>query len=378
MKNIKTDFLIVGSGLYGCVIAERIANILKKKVIIIEKRNHIGGNCYSEIDKQTGIEFHKYGTHIFHTSKKNVWNYLKNFTSLNNYKHQVLSNYKSKIYQMPINLETINKFFNKKLDPSRAELFLKNKAKKFIKKNPNNFEEKALMQIGKDLYKAFIKGYTEKQWGKSPKKLPSSIFNRLPIRFDYNKTYFKNADIEGIPSDGYTKVFERLTSNSLINIIYNKSFNLKQKYIVKKAIIYTGPLDKLLNYKFGKLEWRSVKFKKKILNKKDYQGTSVINYPEKKIKFTRIHEPRHLHSDRNYKDKTLIIKEFPELNSNEPYYPINDKKNRLIHSRYIEYLNKNYKNFITGGRLADYAYYDMDMTIAAALKKFEFIKKNFK
>tara|TARA_Y100001935_G_scaffold204630_1_gene173431 strand:+ start:82 stop:1218 length:1137 start_codon:yes stop_codon:yes gene_type:complete len=378
MKNIKTDFLIVGSGLYGCVIAERIANILKKKVIIIEKRNHIGGNCYSEIDKQTGIEFHKYGTHIFHTSKKNVWNYLKNFTSLNNYKHQVLSNYKSKIYQMPINLETINKFFNKKLDPSRAELFLKNKAKKFIKKNPNNFEEKALMQIGKDLYKAFIKGYTEKQWGKSPKKLPSSIFNRLPIRFDYNKTYFKNADIEGIPSDGYTKVFERLTSNSLINIIYNKSFNLKQKYIVKKAIIYTGPLDKLLNYKFGKLEWRSVKFKKKILNKKDYQGTSVINYPEKKIKFTRIHEPRHLHSDRNYKDKTLIIKEFPEFNSDEPYYPINDKKNRLIHSRYINYLNKNYKNFITGGRLADYAYYDMDMTIAAALKKFEFIKKNFK
>ena len=378
MKNIKTDFLIVGSGLYGCVIAERIATILKKKVIIIEKRNHIGGNCYSEIDKQTGIEFHKYGTHIFHTSKKNVWNYLKNFTSLNNYKHQVLSNYKSKIYQMPINLETINKFFNKKLDPSRAELFLKNKAKKFIKKNPNNFEEKALMQIGKDLYKAFIKGYTEKQWGKSPKKLPSSIFNRLPIRFDYNKTYFKNADIEGIPSDGYTKVFERLTSNSLINIIYNKSFNLKQKYIVKKAVIYTGPLDKLLNYKFGKLEWRSVKFKKKILNKKDYQGTSVINYPEKKIKFTRIHEPRHLHSDRNYKDKTLIIKEFPEFNSDEPYYPINDKKNRLIHSRYINYLNKNYKNFITGGRLADYAYYDMDMTIAAALKKFEFIKKNFK
>ena len=191
-------------------------------------------------------------------------------------------------------------------------------------------------------------------------------------------TYFKNADIEGIPSEGYTRVFERLTSNSLINIIYNKSFNLKQKYIVKKAIIYTGPLDKLLNYKFGKLEWRSVKFKKKVLNKKDYQGTSVINYPEKKIKFTRIHEPRHLHSDRNYKDKTLIIKEFPELNSNEPYYPINDKKNRLIHSRYKDYLNNNYKNFITGGRLADYAYYDMDMTIAAALKKFEFIKKKFK
>ena len=140
MKNIKTDFLIVGSGLYGCVIAERIATILKKKVIIIEKRNHIGGNCYSEIDKETGIEFHKYGTHIFHTSKKNVWNYLKKFTSLNNYKHQVLSNYKSKVYQMPINLETINKFFNQKLDPAKAEMFLKNKTKKFIKKNPNNFE----------------------------------------------------------------------------------------------------------------------------------------------------------------------------------------------------------------------------------------------
>ena len=378
MKKIKTDFLIVGSGLYGCVLAERIANKLKKKVTIIEKRDHIGGNCYSEIDKSTGIEFHKYGSHIFHTSNKNVWNYLKKFTSLNNYKHQVLSKYKSKIYQMPINLKTINQFYDKNFNSLEAENFIKNKAKKFRKKNPKNFEEKALMQIGQDLYKAFIKNYTEKQWGKNPKKLPSSIFNRLPLRFNDNKTYFKNALIEGIPLKGYTEIFKKLTSNPLINVIYKKNFNLRQKNIVNNYIIYTGPLDKLLGYKFGKLEWRSVKFKKKIINKKNFQDNSVVNYPEKKYKFTRIHEPRHLHKERKYKNKTLIIKEYPQLNNDEPYYPVNNIKNRLIHSKYRKFLSTNYKNIIIGGRLADYAYYDMDMTIAAALNKFNFIKKNIK
>ena len=170
-------------------------------------------------------------------------------------------------------------------------------------------------------------------------------------------------------------MFKKIISSPLINIIYNKNFTINDNYNVKKKIIYTGPLDKLLNYKFGKLEWRSVKFKKEIKNNKDFQGTSVMNYPELKNKFTRIHEPRHLHLDRNYGDKTLIIKEYSELNSNEPYYPVNDKKNREIHSKYVNYIKKHYKNFLIGGRLADYAYYDMDMTIAAALKKFDFIKK---
>ena len=192
MQKIKTDFLIVGSGFYGCVLAERISSVLKKKVTIIEKRNHIGGNCYSEIDKPTGIEYHKYGTHIFHTSIKRVIDYLNDFAKFNSYRHQVLSSYKNKIYQMPINLETINDYYSKNFSPQEAEEFIKIKANKFLRKNYNNFEEKAKSQIGQDLYEAFFKNYTKKQWGKDPVNLPGSIFNRLPIRYNYNEDYYKN------------------------------------------------------------------------------------------------------------------------------------------------------------------------------------------
>ena len=224
MKKIKTDFLVVGAGFYGCVLAERIASVLKKKVTIIEKRDHIGGNCYSEIDKETGIEFHKYGTHIFHTSNANVWNYLKDFTYFNNYRHQVLARYKKKTYQLPINLETINSFFDKDFTPSEAKTFVTNQAKKFLKNHRNNFETRAKSQIGEKLYNAFIRNYTYKQWGKDPKNLPASIFNRLPLRYDYNESYFKNSIIQGIPNEGYTKIFKRLVENKRIKIIYNSNF----------------------------------------------------------------------------------------------------------------------------------------------------------
>ena len=378
MKKIKTDFLIIGAGFYGCVLAERIASVLKKKVIILEKRDHIGGNCYSEIDKETGIEFHKYGTHIFHTSINSVWNYLKDFTYFNNYRHQVLSRHKKKIYQLPINLETINNFFNKDFTPNEAKDYIYKQTIKFSKSATNNFETKAKSQIGEKLYNAFIKGYTFKQWGKNPKHLPASIFNRLPLRFDYNESYFKNAIVQGIPTDGYTKIFKILVENKKIEIIYNSSFEYENNHDVKYLTIYTGPLDKLLKNKFGQLDWRSLKFKKHVMSCEDYQGTSVINFPELKYKFTRIHEPRHLHIERNYGKKTLIIKEYPILDNNEPYYPINDKANRSRHKKYKDYLNKKDKKFIFGGRLADYAYYDMDMTISAALKKFDYLRKNFK
>ena len=379
MKKIKTDFLIVGSGLYGCVIAERISSILKKKVIILEKRNHIGGNCYSEVDKNTGIEYHKYGTHIFHTSIKAVWDYLKDFTKFNSYRHQVLTKYKSKTYQLPINLETINSFFGKNFSPSQARDFVTRQTKKFYKNNYNNFEEKALSQIGEKLYKAFIKYYTFKQWGKDPKNLPSSIFNRLPLRFNYNEDYYKNPFIQGIPLDGYTSIFKRLTESSKIEVIYNFNYEYENNFKVKYLTIYTGPLDKLLKNKFGKLEWRSLGFKKEVINSEDYQGTSVINYPEIKFNYTRIHEPRHLHPERKYGKKTLIIKEYPKVNNSEPYYPINNSENKERHAMYKNYLIKNKnKKIIFGGRLADYAYYDMDMTISAALNKFNIIKKIFK
>ncbi len=381
---MKTDFLIVGCGFYGAVLAERIATVLKKKVLIIDKRNHIGGNCFSEIDKKTNIEFHKYGTHIFHTSNETVWDYINKFTKFNNYRHQVLSSHKNKIFQMPINLETINSFYKKNFEPNQAKKFIDQQAKKFIdqqvKKSKikiKNFESKAISQIGEKLYKAFIKGYTYKQWGKSPKYLPESIFNRLPIRFNYNEDYYPQTQYQGIPLKGYTEIFKSLLNNKKIKVLLNQNFNFKYKIKPKLATIYTGPLDSLFNYKYGRLEWRSLKFQKKIHKKKDVQGTSVINYPDLSKRFTRIHEPKHLHPEREVysKDVSLTIKEFSVKNNKEPYYPINDQTNRIKHRNYKELANK-IKKFYIGGRLADYAYYDMDMTISAALKKFNLIKKN--
>ncbi len=376
---IKTDFLVVGSGFFGSVLAERISNILNKEVIIIEKRDHVGGNCYSKIDEKTGIEYHKYGTHIFHTSNENVWSYLSNFCVFNSYRHQVLTKYKKQIYQLPINLETINSFFNKNYSPLEAENHLKKITKKFKRVSYENFEEKALSQIGDKLYDAFIKNYTEKQWGKKPKYLPSTIFNRLPLRFNYREDYFNNCKYQGIPDHGYTNLFNQLLQNKKIKLHLNKNFNLNENKILPKYMtIYTGALDSLLNFKFGRLEWRSLKFIKKVINLKDFQGTSVVNYPEKKIKFTRVHEPKHLHIDRTYPaNKTLIIEEYPVIDNEEPYYPINDQKNRRIHRKYKTEISK-IKNFEFGGRLADYAYYDMDMTISAALNKFNLIKKKIK
>lgn len=378
MRKIKTDFLVVGSGFYGSVISERIASVLKKKVIILEKRDHIGGNSYSEIDKNTNIEYHKYGTHIFHTSNEKVWRYINEFTKFNSYKHQVLSKFKNKIYQMPINLETINSFFKKNFNPKTAERFIAAISNKYKKESYSNFEEKALSQIGKKLYLAFIKSYTEKQWNTNPKNLPASIFNRLPLRFNYNEDYFNHCRWQGIPENGYTTIFNNLLYNKKIELI-NFNYSLKNNFNVKYLTIYTGPLDKLFNYQIGKLKWRSLLFQKKSIDFKDFQGTSVINYPEKKFKFTRIHEPKHLHPERNQinVNKTLIIYEFPKTNSNEPYYPVNDQKNRILHKKYKNMAFK-IKNFMWGGRLADYAYYDMDMTISAALKKFDAILKNFK
>ncbi len=375
-KNI--DFLVVGSGFYGCVIAERIASVLKKNVLIVDKRDHIGGNCFSEIDKTTKIEYHKYGTHIFHTSNQKVWNYINKFTNFNGYRHQVISHYNNKKYQMPINLETINNYYQKDFSPREAEAFIKKKTVKFQKTNYKNFEEKAKSQIGKDLYNAFIKEYTEKQWGKNPKNLPSNIFNRLPLRFNYNEDYFKNCIWQGIPIDGYTRVFENLIYNKRISFQPLTEYNINNPIKPKYLTIYTGPIDKLFNYRYGKLSWRSLKFKNKIVQQEDFQGTSVINYPQLKYEFTRIHEPKHLHLERNYSKKsTLVIEEYPIINDEEPYYPINDNNNRAIHRLYKRDINK-LKNFIIGGRLADYAYYDMDMTISAALVKFEYILKNFK
>ena len=280
---------------------------------------------------------------------------------------------------MPINLETINSYFKKNFKPNEAEKFIEDITKKYKKKDIKNFEDKAVSQIGSKLYKAFIKNYTIKQWGKHPKYLPSNIFNRIPIRFNYNEDYYKDSQWQGIPLNGYTEIFNNMLDNKKIKIKLKTNYYIENEYDVKYLTIYTGPLDRLFDFKYGKLEWRSLRFEKKIINLKDYQGSSVINYPDLKDKFTRIHEPKHLHPEREVfkNNKTLIIKEFPTVNHDEPYYPVNSSENIILHKKYKQ-LAKKIKKFDFGGRLANYAYYDMDMTILSAIKKFNKIKINFK
>lgn len=369
--------IIVGTGFFGSVVAERVSSQLNQKVLMIEKRAHFGGNCYSEIDKDTGIEFHTYGTHIFHTSNKLVWDYIRKFTDFNSYVHQVLTTYNARVYQMPINLETINQFYGINLKPYEVEEFLKSeKEKEKIPNPPKNFEEKAISLIGRPLYEAFIRGYTKKQWNKDPRDLPEFILNRLPIRYNYNESYYFSR-WQGIPEDGYSKIFERMLNSPLIDIEYNTNyFDVRHKIPRESIVIYSGPIDQFFDYKFGKLEYRTLRFEKEIIKVHDYQGNSVMNFAEEGIPYTRIHEPRHLHPERTYGSSTTIIKEFSKLDDgSDPYYPINDLRNTELVKLYREEAGK-LENVFISGRLGDYKYYDMHETIQAALTLYEEKIKN--
>jgi UDP-galactopyranose mutase len=365
-------YLVVGSGFYGSVIAERIANDMDESVVVIDKRGHIGGNCFSEIDYETGIEYHKYGTHIFHTSIKNVWDYINRFTEFNGYRHQVLSSYKGRIYQMPINLETINSFYGLNLRPFEVAGFLKSEIDSESIGVTRNLEEKAISQIGRPLYEAFIKGYTEKQWQKDPRFLPASIIERLPLRYNYNESYFFDP-WQGIPTDGYTAIFKRLLSNKKIENFTNTDyFSIKDEIPSSCLTVYSGAIDRFFNYEYGALEWRTLEFKNRIIEVEDFQGTSVINYPEITVPYIRVHEPRHLHIERPYsKEKTLVIYEYPKIDLKDNYlYPVNTSKNQNKLKKYIDRANS-MKNVIIGGRLGNYQYYDMDRVIDLALKTYE-------
>jgi len=370
LKGLK--FLVVGSGFFGAIIAERIANDLNEQVLVIDKRSHIGGNCYSDKDDETGIFYHKYGTHIFHTSSKTVWKYINNFTEFNGYYHQVLTTYKDHVFQMPINLETINSFYNINLKPYEVDNFLEKEIAKENITNPRNFEEKAISLIGKPLYEAFIKGYTEKQWAKDPSDLPESILKRLPFRKNYNESYYFDR-WQGIPLLGYTEIFNNLLDNKNIDIkLKTDYFEIRNNIPDSTVIIYSGPIDQFFDHKYGKLEWRTIDLKKRIALVEDYQGTSVMNYAEKSIPYTRIHEPRHLHPELQYtKEKTLLFEEYSKSDDgSDPFYPISDKKNKKIFFKYSDESQK-LKNVIIGGRLGDYKYFDMDKSIEMALESYE-------
>lgn len=365
------SYIIVGSGFSGAVIAERIASQLGQKVLVIEKRDHPGGNCYSETDPETGIEYHRYGTHIFHTSNERVWNYITRFTTFNNYRHQVLSCHKGRNYQFPINLETINQFYHVNLKPFEVDDFMATIRDHSVKP-PANFEEQALAQLGRELYEAFFRPYTIKQWQVDPRQLPAAIFNRIPVRKNDDETYFSDT-WQGIPVDGYTFIFNNLLADSKIRVLLNTDyFALKDQLNPDACVIYSGPIDRFFDYKYGKLSWRTLRFEKETIDIDDYQGNAVINFPDPDIPYTRIHEPRHLHPERRYEiRKTIVFREYSHADKgNEPYYPIPSGENQRLLSLYRKEAAQRKNLFITG-RLGDYKYYDMHQTIDRALDIFE-------
>lgn len=364
---------VVGAGFFGAVIAERVASQLKIPVLVLDRRNHIGGNSYSEVDSETGVEVHKYGSHIFHTNNKEVWEYVNLFSGFNNYRHRVWTAYKGRVFSMPINLATINQYYGLNLRPEEAKQFLEKEIKRDAVANPKNLEEKAISLIGKPLYEAFIQGYSEKQWETELTKLPPSIITRLPVRFDYNDRYFDDP-YEGLPLDGYHKIFERMLSSSLISVKLNVDFfEYRSKLPPNCLVVYTGPVDRYFNYKHGYLGWRTLDFERERLALGDFQGTSVMNYAERSVPYTRIHEFKHYHPERPFNQKgTVIYREFSRFakQGEEPYYPINTESDKEMFQKYKEEMQKE-PQVLFGGRLATYKYLDMHQVIGAALLSFE-------
>jgi UDP-galactopyranose mutase len=367
LKNLK--YLVVGAGFFGSVIAERIAEDKGERVVVLDKRDHIGGASFSEMDRETGIEYHKYGSHIFHTSIKEVWNYINRFCCFNSYRHKVLTKYDEKVYQMPINLETINAFYGTNLKPPEAEDFIKSEIEKENIRNPKNLEEKAISLIGRPLYKAFIKGYTSKHWGTDPKNLPADIITRLPVRFNYKSDYFDDP-WQGIPQRGYGELFKNLHAHQNIDVYLNTDFfDIRHLVPSSCCVIYTGRLDQFFDFKYGILNWRTLKFEREIYQIADFQGTSVMNYAEASVPYTRTHEFKHLHEEREYSDKnTLVFREYAKelAAGDDPYYPVNTLEDKEMLSNYRQ-TTVALKNVIFGGRLAEYKYLNMDQTIASAL-----------
>lgn len=371
-------YVVVGAGFFGCVIAERIATVLGKPVLVLEKRSYIGGNSYSEFDEETGIECHQHGSHIFHTKNRNVWEYIQKFTSFTTYRHKVLLNSDGRVYHMPINLKTINDFFESSFSPSEAEAVIKAEVAKCAFAEPRNLEEKACSLVGRGLYDRFVRGYTAKQWGRDPRELPESIINRLPVRFTYNTDYF-DTPMQGVPTEGYGKLFDNLLSGSNITVMLNTDFfDIRESLSKDALVIYTGMIDRLFDNMYGELEWRSLRLEWETVGVGDFQGTTVMNYAGDDVPFTRIHEFKHYHPERRVPyelSKTVICREYPQAyqEGREAYYPVNSHAN---HERLMRYQAEASKqpNLFIGGRLGAYRYWDMDQAIEFALSMFDKIK----
>lgn len=357
------NYLIVGSGLYGSVFANELAKV-DNKITVIEKRNHIAGNIYTE--EIEGINVHKYGAHIFHTSQERVWNYITQFAEFNRYTNSPVANYHGEIFNLPFNMNTFNKLWGV-VTPKEAIEKIEEQKSVLNGKEPRNLEEQAISLVGTDIYEKLIKEYTEKQWGRSTTDLPSFIIKRLPVRFTYDNNYF-NDKYQGIPVGGYTQIIEKLLSPENIEVRLNTDFFENKEDYIKKydKIIFTGMIDEFYDYKFGELEYRSLDFETEILDVENYQGNAVVNYTDKEHPYTRIIE--HKHFEFGTQEKTVITKEYSKdwYKGDEPYYPVNDSRNNELFHKYERLANADEK-VIFGGRLGMYKYFNMDQIIAAAL-----------
>lgn len=367
------DLLVVGAGFFGATIAERVANELGKRVLVIDRRDHIGGNAYSETDPETGIEVHRYGAHLFHTQSETVWNYVNRFSAFTDYRHRVFSSYRDRVYPMPINLATICQFFEKRFSPDEARALIAGQAAELKGAEPKNLEEKAISLIGRPLYEAFIRGYTAKQWQTDPRDLSASIITRLPVRYNFDNRYF-NDRYEGLPVDGYAAIFKRMLDDENIRITFNTDFfQIRDRLPKGVPVIYTGPIDRYFDYAEGELKWRTLDFERSVEPTGDFQGTSVMNYADEDVPFTRILEFRHLHPERAYQqEKTVIVREYSRFarREDEPYYPVDTPADKKLFLAYKARAQAEADVYF-GGRLGTYRYLDMHQAIGAALKAYE-------
>lgn len=354
------DYLVVGAGLFGAVFAHEAVKA-GFTVLVLEKRDHIAGNIYTE--EVEGIDVHKYGAHIFHTSDKNIWSYVDKFAEFNNFVNSPVANYKGEMYNMPFNMNTFSKMFNISTPAEAMEVLDKERAE--ITGEPQNLEEQAISLVGRTVYTKLVKGYTEKQWGRDCTELPAFIIKRLPVRFTYDNNYF-NDRYQGIPCEGYTTMVERMLDGA--DVVLNTNFlDDREKWLgMADNCVYTGPIDEYFGYRLGKLEYRSLRFETEVLDEENHQGVAVVNYTDRETPYTRIIE--HKHFNFGTQPKTVVTREYPTAweEGMEPYYPVNDERNTNLYHQYAELAAG--EGVLFGGRLAEYRYYDMDDTVAAALK----------
>ena len=378
----QADLVVVGAGFFGLTIAERCATELGLNVLVIERRYHLGGNAYSEIDEETGIEVHKYGTHLFHTSNKRVWDYVRKFTDFTNYQHRVFAKYQGQVYSFPMNLALINQFFGKAHSPDEARALIAEQSSEIATKDATNLEEKAISLIGRPLYEAFVKGYTAKQWQTDPTELSADIITRLPVRYTFDNRYF-NDTYEGLPVDGYTAWLTRMADHPNIEIRLNTDWftdsdDFRQDdYKGKVPVVYTGPVDEYFDNCEGRLSWRTVDLEQETVDVDDYQGTGVVNANDQDVPWTRVLEFKHLHPERTYlPGKSIIVHEYSRFaeDDDEPYYPINTSEDRAKLLKYRDLAKKEPK-VLFGGRLGTYKYLDMHMAIGSALSMFDNVLK---